>query len=101
MKFILTILFLVTLTLSVDALIPMFASPSTFRRQTSLSMMFGGKKTATKIIINVDGKVIDCGDKPVNLRKELMANKIDVYPLRAKITGMNFDSFIIFFTLNM
>ncbi|CAK9252907.1 unnamed protein product [Sphagnum jensenii] len=53
-----------------------------------MSMMFGGsKKTSQPIIITVDGKVIEC-DGPVNLRKQLMANKIDVYPLKAKITGL-------------
>ena len=50
-------------------------------------MMFGGKpKAAAKITIKVDNKVIECAG-PVNLRKELMANKVDVYPLAAKITG--------------
>lgn len=52
-----------------------------------LSMMFGGaKKTAAKITITTDGKVIECAG-PVNLRKELMENKIDVYPLKAKLLG--------------
>jgi ferredoxin len=56
-------------------------------------MIFGGtKKKATKqatsiTIENKGNKVIECGDKAVNLRKELTAAKIDVYPLTAKITG--------------
>ena len=48
--------------------------------------MFGAKKPAAKITIKVDNKVIECAG-PVNLRKELIANKVDVYPLAAKITG--------------
>lgn len=53
-----------------------------------MSMMFGGaKKTAAKITITVDGKMIECAG-PINLRKELMANKIDVYPLKAKLLGV-------------
>ena len=27
------------------------------------------------------------GEKSVNLRKELIANNVDIYPLKAKITG--------------
>jgi len=52
-------------------------------------MMFGGgaKAAAKKVSISVDGKVIESDEKAVNLRKELMKNNIDVYPLRAKITG--------------
>ena len=62
-------------------------SPLKHRSHSSLSMMFGGKpKAAAKITIKVDNKVIECAG-PVNLRKELMANKVDVYPLAAKITG--------------
>ena len=55
--------------------------------RSDLSMMFGGKKEATGISIKVEGKTITSGEKSVNLRKELQANKIDVYPLKAKITG--------------
>lgn len=49
----------------------------------------GTKKPATggKVIIKVDGKTIESSEKSVNLRKELMANGVDVYPFRAKITG--------------
>jgi ferredoxin len=56
-------------------------------------MLFGGtKKKATKqatsiTIENKGNKVIECGDKAVNLRKELTAAKIDVYPLASKVTG--------------
>ena len=53
-------------------------------------MIFGAKKSASpsgKIVITVDGKKIESAEKAVNLRKELIKNKIDVYPLAAKITG--------------
>ena len=56
------------------------------RRISQLNMMFGGGKSSSKVVINVDGKSIECAGA-VNLRKELIANKIDVYPLKAKITG--------------
>mmetsp|Transcript_25434 Transcript_25434/g.24325 ORF Transcript_25434/g.24325 Transcript_25434/m.24325 type:complete len:149 (-) Transcript_25434:226-672(-) len=56
-------------------------------RRTSLSMMFGAKKAVKGIEIKVDGKTIVSSEKSVNLRKELIANKIDVYPLKAKVTG--------------
>lgn len=58
-------------------------------RKTDLSMMFGigGKKSDDEIKIKVDGKTITCYEKTVNLRKELIANGFDVYPLKAKITG--------------
>jgi len=39
------------------------------------------------VTIKVDGKVIESAEKTVNLRKTLIENKIDVYPLAAKITG--------------
>lgn len=50
-------------------------------------MMFGKPQASSKVTITVDGKVIESSEKTVNLRKELMKNNIDVYPLRAKITG--------------
>lgn len=52
-------------------------------------MMFGigGKKDDAEIVIKADGKTIKCYEKTVNLRKELIANGLDVYPLKAKITG--------------
>ena len=53
--------------------------------QSDLSMIFG--KKAAGISIKVDGKTIISGEKSVNLRKELIANNVDVYPLKAKITG--------------
>ena len=56
------------------------------KRISQLNMMFGGNKSSSKVVINVDGKTIECSGA-VNLRKELIANKIDVYPLKAKITG--------------
>eukprot|EP01036_Dinobryon_divergens_P033973 gene33973-43888_t len=49
--------------------------------------MFGKPQASSKVTITVDGKVIESSEKTVNLRKELMKNNIDVYPLRAKITG--------------
>ena len=54
-------------------------------------MMFGiGKKTAPakkSVQVTVDGKVLTSTEPSVNLRKFLIANGIDVYPLKAKITG--------------
>jgi ferredoxin len=59
-------------------------------------MIFGLGKPTTKpdlkkgFSINVDGKEIQCGGENagvMNLRKILMTNKVDVYPLRAKLTG--------------
>lgn len=53
-----------------------------------MSMLFGGgNKGGGKVVIKVDGKTIESDEKSVNLRKELMANGIEVYPLKAKITG--------------
>ena len=46
-----------------------------------------GNKASNKVAIQVDGKTITSDEKAVNLRKELMKNNVDVYPLRAKITG--------------
>ena len=61
--------------------------PNRSKKHTSnLSMMFGNKKAAG-ISIKVDGKTIVSGEKSVNLRKELIANNVDIYPLKAKITG--------------
>lgn len=60
-------------------------SRSTRHFKSDLSMMFG--KKAAGISIKVDGKTITSGEKSVNLRKELIANNVDVYPLKAKITG--------------
>mmetsp|Transcript_10981 Transcript_10981/g.10611 ORF Transcript_10981/g.10611 Transcript_10981/m.10611 type:complete len:149 (+) Transcript_10981:55-501(+) len=57
-------------------------------RKSDVKMMFGiGKKKDTEIIIKVDGKAIKVYEKGFNLRKELIANGVDVYPLKAKITG--------------
>jgi hypothetical protein len=58
-------------------------------RKSDLNMMFGigGKKEDAEIVIKADGKTIKCYEKSVNLRKELIANGLDVYPLKAKITG--------------
>jgi hypothetical protein len=57
-------------------------------RKSDVKMMFGiGQKKDTEIIIKVDGKAIKVYEKGFNLRKELIANGVDVYPLKAKITG--------------
>lgn len=58
-------------------------------RSSNLNMMFGGgkKKSGGKFTIKVDGKTITDVEGPVNLRKVLQANKIDVYPLASKFTG--------------
>jgi hypothetical protein len=58
------------------------------RRTTSQLYLFGNK-ASSKVVIKVDGKTITSDEKTVNLRKELMKNNVDVYPLRAKITGNN------------
>ena len=62
-----------------------------FRRNINrINMMFGMKKESAsggKVVITVEGKTIESTEKNVNLRKELIKNNIDVYPLRAKITG--------------
>eukprot|EP01035_Chromulina_nebulosa_P017472 gene17472-23024_t len=55
-----------------------------------LSMIFGGlkaKTTSNKISIKVDGKVIESSEKTVNLRRILIDNNIEVYPLKAKVLG--------------
>jgi ferredoxin len=62
-----------------------FFQPHASPRSSSLSMMFG--KKALEVSIKVDGKTIVAFEKSVNLRKELMANKVDIYPLKAKVTG--------------
>ena len=56
-----------------------FRSPAALRTRTS--------STLQMLEIKADGKVITVAEKEVNLRKALQANKVDVYPLRAKITG--------------
>lgn len=40
-----------------------------------------------RISINVDGKRVLELDEPTNLRRVLQANKIDVYPLRGKLSN--------------
>lgn len=62
-----------------------FFQPHATPRSSSISMMFG--KKALEVSIKVDGKTIVAFEKSVNLRKELMANKVDIYPLKAKVTG--------------
>eukprot|EP00607_Mallomonas_marina_P003742 CAMPEP_0182427358 /NCGR_PEP_ID=MMETSP1167-20130531/17112_1 /TAXON_ID=2988 /ORGANISM="Mallomonas Sp, Strain CCMP3275" /LENGTH=116 /DNA_ID=CAMNT_0024609539 /DNA_START=178 /DNA_END=528 /DNA_ORIENTATION=- len=58
----------------------------------SIDMMFGGlgggKKTAAKsLTIKVGSKVIEVPEGPVNLRKTLQANKVDVYTLKGKLNN--------------
>lgn len=61
-----------------------------FSSQDSSSKLFlFGNKASSKVVIKVDGKTITSDEKTVNLRKELMKNNVDIYPLRAKITGNN------------
>jgi hypothetical protein len=69
-------------------------SPTTPLRPNSLQMILNfGKKADSALSskkgveVTVDKKVITSAETPVNLRKLLMANGVDVYPLRAKITG--------------
>lgn len=53
-------------------------------------MIFGGNKQANKkeqIVIKVDGRVIESDAASVNLRRILIDNNVDVYPLKAKILG--------------
>ena len=64
-----------------------FYFPSTQNsKKPTFKMMFGGGAKKKDVTITVDGKVISCPE-PTNLRKALLANKIDVYPLKAKLTG--------------
>ena len=57
-------------------------------RRGRVGMMFGmGAKKVGSVTIKADGKTIIPSTVPCNLRKELMANGVDVYPLKAKITG--------------
>jgi len=57
------------------------------RRTLDSKLYLFGNKASSKVSIKVDGKTITSDEKTVNLRKELMKNNVDVYPLRAKITG--------------
>ena len=62
-------------------------------RVSQVNMLFGGgNKPANakggKIVITVDGgKVIESSEASVNLRKVLMENKVDVYPLKGKLSN--------------
>ena len=56
-----------------------------FNNNKSSSSSGGGKVKIT--VTDYNNKVIESDEKTVNLRKTLMANGVDVYPLRAKITG--------------
>lgn len=78
-------LLLVVILLICSTITTAFIPKVNGKRISQLNMMFGGNKSS-KVVIKVDGKTIECSGA-VNLRKELIANKIDVYPLKAKITG--------------
>lgn len=55
-----------------------------------LNMIFGKPSTASKsskIVVKVDGKVIETDQKSVNLRRLLIDNNVDVYPFKAKVLG--------------
>ena len=63
-------------------------SVEAFFRTTSIARHVTTQRSSLSMLdIKVDGKVITTSEKTVNLRKILQANKVDVYPLRAKITG--------------
>ena len=63
-------------------------SVDAFFRTTSIARPVTTQRSSLSMLdIKVDGKVITTSEKTVNLRKTLQANKVDVYPLRAKITG--------------
>lgn len=73
-----------------------FLIPSTGRSMTMLNLFnkpAASKKQPATFTITVkqkfykDAKLTIEGGAPVNLRKELMKNKIDVYPLQGKITN--------------
>jgi len=57
------------------------------QESSNVKLFLFGNKASNKVAIQVDGKTITSDEKAVNLRKELMKNNVDVYPLRAKITG--------------
>lgn len=76
---------IIILLLAVLVLSSALRFPSSIQRLSSSRNMFGGGKKAA-ITIQADGKTITCAG-PVNLRKELQANKIDVYTLKTKLTG--------------
>lgn len=62
---------------------------TTNSQDSSSKLYLFGNKASSKVVIKVDGKTITSDEKTVNLRKELMKNNVDIYPLRAKITGNN------------
>jgi ferredoxin len=76
-KFILSAIVLLAALMQCSAFFQSLPTVRALRAKSSLSML----------IIKADGKTIETKEKSVNLRKELMANKVDVYPLKAKITG--------------
>ena len=63
-------------------------SVEAFFRTSSIARQVTTQRSSLSMLdIKVDNKVITTSEKTVNLRKTLQANKVDVYPLRAKITG--------------
>ena len=67
-------LFLLVILLISSTITTAFIPKVNGKRISQLNMMFGGNKSS-KVVINVDGKTIECAGA-VNLRKELIANKI-------------------------
>ena len=63
-------------------------SVEAFFRTSSIARHVTTQRSSLSMLdIKVDNKVVTTSEKTVNLRKTLQANKVDVYPLRAKITG--------------
>jgi ferredoxin len=57
---------------------------------SKLSMIFGRSSSSnqnSKVVVKVDGKTIESDQKSVNLRRLLIDNNVDVYPLKAKVLG--------------
>lgn len=82
--------FILLLTLLVLGLVNAWQSMRPNRLSSSrLSMIFGKKAAPVqkKVSVTVDGKRIESDQASVNLRRLLIDNNIDVYPLKAKILG--------------
>lgn len=82
-----------------------FISPLSMRARynSNLNMIFGKKvesKQGGKIVIKVDGRSIESDQKSVNLRRILIDENIDVYPLKAKVLGTFITSIVILFHMH-
>jgi hypothetical protein len=85
---------LALLLLALVATVSAFTSALRLSSRQGLQMLggFGFLKPANKspapqkVVIKVDGRTLESED-PVNLRKILQANKVDVYPLRGKLSN--------------